>query len=275
MARGGTGRWVARAAATGGGRTYRGQAPVRWYASLVLICLVGVSLVAYSKYEKGHPNNPQPGIGTHWYAALAIDICGKIQPNLGANPSNGKVVTGIRTDGDGVIRISPTNSSDVGAKATLARFVQGYPGLTLDSGTLRLPGKATHTNGQSCPAGTKDAGKASQVQIKVWPSFSGAGANNPVTVTDPSAVKLSNGQLITVAFVPQGASIPKPSGQVIVNLLQLVSGQSSTSTTSSIPVVIPSTTAPSSSSSTTTASTRTTSPTAPSTTAPSPSTSKP
>ena len=47
--------------------------------------------------------------------------------------------------------------------------------------------------------------------IDVWSSFSGAGANHPVTYTDPAGVHLANGQLITVAFVPTGASVPKPS----------------------------------------------------------------
>ncbi len=36
-----TGKWVERAATTGGGRTYRGQMPVNWYASLAVICIVG------------------------------------------------------------------------------------------------------------------------------------------------------------------------------------------------------------------------------------------
>jgi len=40
-----TGKWVQRAATTGGGRTYRGQMPVNWYASLVVICVVGLLLV--------------------------------------------------------------------------------------------------------------------------------------------------------------------------------------------------------------------------------------
>ena len=40
MARTDTGRWVARAAATGGGRTYRGRRPLRWYTSLALIVLL-------------------------------------------------------------------------------------------------------------------------------------------------------------------------------------------------------------------------------------------
>ena len=37
MASNQTGKWVQRAATTGGGRTYRGQMPVNWYASLARV----------------------------------------------------------------------------------------------------------------------------------------------------------------------------------------------------------------------------------------------
>ena len=158
MARKGTGRWVARAGATGGGRTYRGQAPVRWYMSLVLICLLGVALIVYSRYERQHPvSTGQPTIGTHWYAALSVDICGK-QSSLAANPTS-KPTPGITTDGAGVITVAPARKADAGSNATLGRFVQTYHGLKLSSSELKLPGTTTYRNGGTCPAGTPDAHK--------------------------------------------------------------------------------------------------------------------
>ena len=54
-------------------------------------------------------------------------------------------------------------------------------------------------------------GRSAALQIKVWPSFTPPGSNNPTGLHDPTAIKLADGQLITVAFVPSGASIPKPS----------------------------------------------------------------
>ena len=51
MANNSTGKWVQRAATTGGGRTYRGQMPVNWYASLILICVVGLFLIGLSRYQ--------------------------------------------------------------------------------------------------------------------------------------------------------------------------------------------------------------------------------
>ena len=91
MARGDTGKWVARAGATGGGRTYRGQRPVKWYASLAMICLLGVALIVYSRYERQHP--AAGGAARHrrpLVPALGFDVCGNIQPNLPANPNAAK-----------------------------------------------------------------------------------------------------------------------------------------------------------------------------------------
>ena len=45
MANNSTGKWVQRAATTGGGRTYRGQMPVNFYAALAVIIIVGLALV--------------------------------------------------------------------------------------------------------------------------------------------------------------------------------------------------------------------------------------
>jgi len=235
---------VARAGATGGGRSYRGHRPMKWYSSLAMICLVGVALIVYSRYERQHPPAAaQPAIGAHWYQALGFDVCGKVQPNLVSNPNaSTSPVPGIRTDGDGVIQVAPTTNKDTGSNATLARFVATYPKLKLTSTTLQVPGKPQYANGQKCPAGFPDAGKTGQLQIKVWPSFTPPGSNNPTVFHDPGAIKLADGQLITVAFVPSGASVPKPSS--ITSMLTDRAG-SATSTPSTSTPSTATTTAPS------------------------------
>ena len=251
MARKGTGRWVARAGATGGGRTYRGQAPVRWYMGLVLICLLGLALIVYSRYERQHPGSAgQPMVGTHWYAALSVDICGK-QSSLAANPTS-KPTPGITTDGSGVITIAPTSGADAGANATLGRFVQTYRGLKLSSSELKLPSTTTYRNGGTCPTGTRDAHKRAYVRVQEWPSYYGTGASHPVTVSDPSSLKFANTQLITVAYVPTGASIPKPGSDAITAMLDLLYPPSTTTTTTTPSTTTTTTATPSSTSASTT-----------------------
>ena len=70
---------------------------------------------------------------------------------------------------------------------------------------------------------------------------------------DPRNVPLKNNQLLTIAFVPKGVSIPAPPAQAIYNLEHLNDVQpTSTSTTTPVPatsstVPATSTTAPSTS----------------------------
>lgn len=263
-----TGRWVARAAATGGGRTYRGRRPLRWYTALVLIVLLGVALIVYSRYEKQHPSaGTQPAVGTHWYAALAFDICGSTQTNLPANPNQATATPGLSTAGDGVIQVAPAKSADAGNNATLGRFVSEYPGLALSPTSVKLPGKTTHHNGQVCPAGTPDAGQKADLVVKVWPSFAGSGANHPTVPSDPTTQKLANGQLITIAFVPHGASVPKPPATVITTMLNDISSTGSTTTTT-LPTTPTTTTPTSTTTSAPASSTSTTAPSSTSTTKP-------
>jgi hypothetical protein len=252
MARRDSGKWVARAAATGGGRSYRGQMPTKWYGTLFLIVLLGIVFVVYSRYEDQNPvAATPPAIGTHWYDSLAIDVCGDVQPELGTNP-NSVSNPGIHTDGDGVIRIEPTTSADAGNNATLARFVADYPKFALTSASLTIPGEKVRSNGDKCPKETPDAGKAAKVEIKVWPSSQAPGVN-------------PTGQLITIAFVPAGASIPKPSATTITTMLQAISQAGSTTTSVTAPLSVTTTTAPSAATSTTAPSAATSTTVAPTT----------
>jgi hypothetical protein len=245
---------------------------MKWYSSLAMICLLGVALIVYSRYERQHPAPAvQPAVGAHWYQALGFDVCGKVQPNLPANPNaSAPPIPGIRTDGDGVVQVAPTTKKDSGNNATFARFVATYPKLKLTSSTLQIPGAAKYSNGDKCPTGSPDAGKAGQLQIKVWPSFTPPGSNNPQVFHDPSAIKLADGQLITVAFVPSGASVPKPSS--IAAMLTDRAGSATSSPSTSAPSTVTtapgaSTTAPGSSTTAPTATTATTKPASTATTA--------
>jgi hypothetical protein len=231
--------------------------PIKWYGSLFLIVLLGVVFIVYSRYERQHPSaGAAPTVNTHWYASLAVDICGSVQPDLATNP-NSTSNPGIHTDGDGVIRIEPTKAADAGSHATLSRFVSEYPKFSLSSTSITLPGEKVRTNDDKCPKGTPDAGKEATVQIKVWPSSTAPGVNNPTTTVDPTSVKLANGQLITVAFVPSGAKIPKPSATTITTMLQAISQAGSTTTTTN-PLTISTTTVPAAGVTTTTPTTATT-----------------
>jgi hypothetical protein len=250
-----TGKWVQRAATTGGGRTYRGQVPINWYASIVIICIVGLLLIVFSRYQKTHSSSSSSGPPTTqqtWYAALGIDVCGTMQPNLPASTNTSK--TGLTANGNGVLTVAPKNSSESGGNATLGKFVSGYKGLELTSSTLRYPGKSAMNNGDVCPKGSPDAGKTGVVIVVSWPNFDSKGKGTQ-TSGDPQDLKFTNGQLITMAFVPVTTTVPRPPGQVITALItastQGPASQTSTTAPASTPTSsVPTTTIPSTTTST-------------------------
>lgn len=225
-----TGKWVARAASTGGGRTYRGQAPVNWYASLALIVLVGLGLIAYSRYERTHSTASSAGpptVGTVWHAALGIDICGKIEPNLPATPTSS--ASGFTTDGTGVVTIAPTSASEAGGNAVLGKFISGVHGLVLTPNSLGYPGQGTYSDGQRCPKGTPDAGKPGAVSVVQWTNFTVKKGSS--VGGDPRQLRFSDGQMITLAFLPTSVSVPKPPASTITALIKATESSSSPTAT--------------------------------------------
>jgi hypothetical protein len=231
MASNSTGKWVERAATTGGGRTYRGQMPVNWYASLAVIVVVGLALIGFSRYQRTHQTSSSAGPPTTsqvWHAALGIDICGTLQPNLPA--STNTATTGLTADGNGVVTIAPKNSSESGGNATLGKFVSGYKGLELTSSTLQYPGKPAYNNGDVCPKGTPDAGKPGVVIVDEWSTFSSNGKGTQPS-GQPQDLLFSNGQLVTMAFIPATSTVPKPPASAITSLITSLTNSASTTPT--------------------------------------------
>jgi hypothetical protein len=263
MARSSSGKSVARAAATGGGATYRGQMPVNWYAALVVIVLVGIASVSIAKYHYNQTAAAvEPTTNTTWHAALAFDVCGTMQPALPASPTSAS--TGLTTTGNGVLQIHPKNAGEAGNNATLGKFAQGYTGLTLTNTSLKLPtaGSAEYKNGERCPKGTPDAGKPGEVQARWWVLTTTTGKNGQLeqaggrTTVKPADLKFLNRQLITVGFVPDNVSLPKPPASTITALLQELSGSQPVATTTTTTPSATTTTIPATPLPTTTTTTR-------------------
>jgi hypothetical protein len=242
MARSSSGKSVARAAATGGGATYRGQMPVNWYAALVVIVLIGAASIAFAKYHYNQSATVvEPTTNTTWHAALAFDVCGTMQPALPASPAGG--TTGLTTSGQGVLVVAPKSASEAGNNATLGKFAQGYQGLTLTNTSLKYPSPNVpeYKNGQKCAKGTPDAGKVGEVLARTWILSTTTGKNGEtqetggLTTVHPADLKFNNRQLITVGFVPSGTKLPKPPSSTILALVQVLNGGQPAATTTTAP----------------------------------------
>lgn len=225
---------MARAAASGRTPKTRGEVPLLWYASLAVVIVLGVAVVAYSRYEEVHPASAvQPTVGTHWQEAYAIDVCGRVLRPL-PRPADASR-HGITTDGNGVIVVVPKSAADSGRHATLGRFVASYPGLTLTGRELKVPGQRLWRNGDRCD------GRPGRVEVATWSSLV---ATRPTIVTsNPGAIRFrANDELFTIAFVPAGTTLSKPP-----SASRLLAVPSSTTTTA--PSASRSTTSPAKSSS--------------------------
>jgi hypothetical protein len=227
MARGSFGRSVARAAASGGSRSYRARPPVLWYLLMTVVVVGGVGLIAYSRYEVQHPASAAigPSLNDNWQAALGVDICGTLKPDLPESTNVSSV--GLRTFGTGLIDAAPDVASKPskfeGAKATLGLFATDYKGFTLTSTEIGYPGKneKIYKNGDTCTGKLK--GKGTLV-ARVWSSPTSAVST---LVTDPTKIHITNGEMITVAFVPSGSTIPQPASKgALVTAIGASSGHS-------------------------------------------------
>jgi hypothetical protein len=243
--------------------------PVNWYAALVIIVVIGIASIGVAKYNYNKTATVvEPAVGTSWHAALAFDICGTMEPALPASPSS--ATTGLTTTGSGVLAITPKNAAQAGNNATLGKFADGYTGLTLTNTKLAYPSTKVpaYSNGEKCPAGTPDAGKAGVVQARSWVISTTTAKNGEeeetggATTTQPADLKFLNRQLITTGFVPQGTQMPKPPASTILALQQVLAGGSA-------PVATTTTTAAGTTSSTVQSATTTTAPPSTTTTKPS------
>lgn len=172
MPRSSSGKWVARAGATGGGRTYRGQTPINWYAVLVLIVIVGLGSVVFARYEYQNPKSTAdtiaPTKGTQWLAAMVFDVCGT-QSTLASNEVDPTKQSFITT-GDGVIVVDPKKTADAGDNAVLGKLLSGYKGLTVTSTELKIPASALASSTSSSTTTTTTAPTTSTTSTTAAPT---------------------------------------------------------------------------------------------------------
>jgi hypothetical protein len=180
--------------------------PYGFYALIAVVVAAGAGGIYLSRSGNASASGESPGLNDHWHTAYAVDICGTIQPNM-AQPAT---LIGLHTHTDGLIHVEPfvTGSAlDRGSNATLARFAEGEPGFKINSTEVQEPGGKLMKNGDQCD------GKPGKLTIRQWPD---ATADAHTDYTDPSKVKITDGGAITIAFVADGADIPKPAS--IANL---------------------------------------------------------
>jgi hypothetical protein len=262
VAKSNSGKWVSRVGAGGGGKTYQKTRPANYYGALIVIVVLGLAATVYSRYEyqnpvKHHSTVVQPALGSVRYAALSIQACGETLPYLTSDPT---FTGGYVLETDNVIRVSPTTEAEAGNNATVKVFASEYKGLIASTNELAVPTtkgaadpKTTYKNGQTCAAGTKEAGKTGKVVYAYWSTLA---QKSPTLTTNPAKIKFTKDLRVTLAFEPTGVTPSAPSS---TSVDEMVLAATTTTTTTTTPTVT-TTTVPSTgpTTTTTTASTTTT-----------------
>ncbi len=206
---------------------------------MALVVILGTAGIVYSR-EQRQPDTSRPlaasagRAGDHWHAAIGFYICGQFAPNLpeGTDP------LGIHGHGDNIVHIHPFGASSSGKRARLGIWFDTVD-VDATATSLKLPDQDRKRNGDEC-----DNGKGT-LQTKVWDSQDPSDPGH-IVEGDPRNIRPQDGQLITIAFVPEGTDIPRPPSAATLNNLSDLSPQTSTPTPT-----IPATSDSSSTSSTT------------------------
>jgi hypothetical protein len=225
MGRASSNKKVARAAGTGGGRTSGRRVPWSYYGVIALVVVLGLVGTVVSRQRRenqvAQAGTVQPTVGgTPWNEAFAVYECGKFAPNITVKSDP----HGIRSQGDGIIHISPKTKSVAGKNATLGVYTSAV-GMTLSPAEVKLPGGKAYNDGDTCEGGK------GHVYVKQFP-YAGA-PTGTLLKGDPGEIRLADQEELVVAFVPSSKSktIPAPPADVVANLKKLAASTSTTTTT--------------------------------------------
>lgn len=210
-------RKVARAARTSSGRRRNASAPVGFYSTLVIICILGVALVFFSRKDNVDASNPgstpplAPVVdssgnlsraGDKWYEAYGVYICDKYVANISStnNPY------GISTDNDGIIHISPFQKKYAGHNSTLGLFGKAVD-LKVDRTSVQVPGDP-----KKYDSGEKCGDKSGKFVVKEWSDAKNKDSGKEIK-SDPKRLLLKDNAAVAIAFIPDNMKwedIPLP-----------------------------------------------------------------
>ncbi len=195
MGRASSNKKVSRAARAAG-RDKKGSRNLAWPLALAAVVILGSVLIFLSRPKQSEAEPPK--LGDHWHVAYGVYVCDGFLPPLADAQAD---ASGIHTHQDGLIHIHPFSTRYTGDGANLEAFARQV-GLELSDEGFKLPGGEAFRNGDDC------GGEPGAVQVKVWDGV--ADAEGRLIESDVAQFAPPEGSLVTIAFAPEGADIPKP-----------------------------------------------------------------
>lgn len=185
---------VARAARAGGSASAE-QRKLGFPAALVVVCILGVVLVAFARNERTSATADPSDDGDIRYA-YGVYTCDDFAPALTAADG---VDNGVTPEPDGTLSVDRLD-------ATVGDFAEAT-GITLSDTGFTMPDGTELTNGQDC------GGEPGRVILARWPA--GKPDADPVTFTSGLATTRlgEDDGVFTLAFLPEsteGSGVPRP-----------------------------------------------------------------
>jgi hypothetical protein len=163
---------------------------------------------------------------THWHAALGVYTCdhwlgdgtgegvwtwpSEAAGQQGFYRDGTEVYAGLHSHRDGIIHMEPTVTEDAGRHATVGRYFD-YGGWDVSADGYNFVDEKPVKNGDACPAGGN--GTVQWATAK-WDGSAPTDAPLQFTVRsgNPGDYKLSQGDVVIIAFLPPGKTITDLNG---------------------------------------------------------------
>ena len=183
-----------------------------WFLPVVIAILLvggaGIGAVALQREssvgivpEFASGDGLRPIIGDHFHTAYGIYACDSFASPI----ENESGVGGIHTHGAGYIHVHPSSTSSTGQNANFGRFMANA-GARLTGDSIRVD-----EIGVDLESGADCNGEPGVLQLAVWEDqFS---LEDPEVLTGEAIAEYHldrDGSALTLAFLPEGAEIPKP-----------------------------------------------------------------
>ncbi len=176
---------------------------IPWFGvSIAVVVLLGGAVVGALATKRVSTANVAPrALVDHWHDAFSVYSCNTFLPP-NASPDHGD---GIHGHADGLIHIHPTNSNASGPKATLGEYLETVGASLTDTRYEPGPGEGGLVLDEVDGCG----GQPAELKLAVW-SFDDLEAAPRIIETELADYLFEqDGEVITLALVPQGAEIPQ------------------------------------------------------------------
>lgn len=208
MARSSSARKISRLAAKGKGRTIRVRGGSVFPTTVLVVCLLGVVLVAYAR-QTAVPVDVTDVAPSRYATAFGVFVCDEFVPLPSGpeDPAQLDVDAAIRVDAEGVLTWKPQVLAGE-RRARLGTIFETL-GMTVTDDSLTLPA-ISGVDSPITEASTTCDGREATLSVSVWDDAV-ASAQGKVSIASLGGVRLTgDGMAITLAFTAAGTEVPQP-----------------------------------------------------------------